>query len=160
MSTGQSKSNEDYYYQNTSSPYDWLSSPDDYLWNGGSESDPEVTEYDPCPEGWRVPTYAELDALRKNKSSWTTNGLGQPGYWFSGSRTYSVEAPQVFFPAAGQRSYNYDADAEHRGLYGYYWSSRPYQQGRYAYYLYFHKSNAYMNQYGRACGYSVRCVQE
>ena len=160
LSTGQSKSNEDYYYQNTSYPYDWLSSPDDYLWNGGSESDPEVTEYDPCPEGWRVPTYAELDALRKNKSSWTTNGLGQPGYSFSGSRTYSDEAPQVFLPAAGQRSYNYNAEADHRGLYGYYWSSRPYQQGRYAYYLYFHKSNAYMNQYGRASGYSVRCVQE
>ena len=63
LSTGQSKSNEDYFYTNGSYTYDWLSSPDDELWNSGTESDPVKTEYDPCPEGWRVPTYEELDGV-------------------------------------------------------------------------------------------------
>ena len=61
------------------------------------------TEYDPCPEGWRVPSYAELNELISNKSSWTSED-GQNGYWFSGLATYTTDTPQVFFPAAGSRS--------------------------------------------------------
>ena len=156
MSTGQSKSNEDYFYKNGSSPYDWLSSPDDELWNSGTESDPVKTEYDPCPEGWRVPTYGELDELNDNRSSWTTNENGQIGYWFSGSKSYSSYVPRVFFPAAGFRNY-YGDGAYGRGIDGSYWSSRPNDSG--AYYLYF-RSSTNMDSDRRARGYSVRCVQE
>ena len=157
LSTGQSKSNEDYFYKNGSSPYDWLSSPDDYLWNSGTESDPVKTEYDPCPEGWRVPTFGELDELNDNRSSWTTDENGQIGYWFSGSKSYSSSVPRVFFPAAGYRDY-YDGDANSRGSHGNYWSSRPNDYS--AYYLRFNSSDTIMDYSFRASGYSVRCVQD
>ncbi len=155
LSTGQSESNEDFFYKNTSYPYNWLSSPDVYLWNNGTEDNPVKTEYDPCPEGWRVPTYAELDALVDNKSSWTTDSAGQIGYWFSGSESYSSSVPRVFFPATGYRD-RY-GDAINRGSGGYYWSSRPYD---YPYRLYFLSGNvSFEYGYTYACGCSVRCVQ-
>ena len=36
------------------------------MWNSGSESKPVKTEYDPCPDGWRVPTSRELSKLYGN----------------------------------------------------------------------------------------------
>ncbi len=157
LSEGQSEDKEDNFYVATSSPWDWQSSPDDYLWNSGTESDPVKTEYDPCPEGWRVPTYGELDELNDNRSSWTTNENGQIGYWFSGSKSYSSSVPRIFFPAAGYRSGYGGGRANSRGDDGYYWSSRP--SGNYAYLLYFGSSSTHMDYGGRADGYSVRCVQ-
>ena len=46
---------------------DWMAPSDDLIWNSGTEQNPIKTEYDPCPEGWRVPTYTELKLLSKNK---------------------------------------------------------------------------------------------
>ena len=59
------------FFTASESPYDWTSPQKDDLWNSGTEDNPVKTEYDPCPEGWRVPTYAELDKL-SNNSFWTT----------------------------------------------------------------------------------------
>lgn len=157
LATGQSKDNENIFYKNSSSPYDWLSPADDELWNSGTEENPVKTEYDPCPDGWRVPTYAELDGLRSNSSSWTTDSKGQAGYWFSGPMPYSDDAPQVFFPAAGYRYYG-DGRALTRGYYGSYWSSRTYYSSAYG--LDFGRGNAYMIDGFRAFGSSVRCVQD
>ena len=154
---GQSEKNKNIFYTCPEYPYDWLYSQDGTLWNSGTEESPVKTEYDPCPEGWRVPTYAELSELYRNRSSWTENDLGQSGYWFSGPSSYSSEAAQVFFPAAGHRYFNY-GDADSRGSSGYYWSSRPYYY--YACYLYFYNGNALMRGCNRAYGYSVRCVQD
>ena len=162
LQDGQSENNKNVFYTCTDSPYDWLYSQNDALWNSGTEDSPVKTEYDPCPTGWRVPTYAELSELYRNRSSWTANDLGQSGSWFSGPSSYSSEVTQVFFPAAGCRHY-YDGSAYHRGCYGYYWSSRPDSHGYdydFAYYLYFDSSNAYMISGLRAFGYSVRCVQD
>ena len=157
---GQSKSNENVFFTCPDSPYDWLYSKNNALWNSGTEESPVKTEYDPCPDGWRVPTYAELSELYGNRSSWTQNDLGQSGYWFSGPSSYSSEAAQVFFPAAGYRGYS-TGDAFNRGFYGYYWSSRPYNYDRnFAYRLYFYDGDASMYSYARASGYSVRCVQD
>ena len=62
--TGQHKSNANVFYTSSSEyNYDWLYPQDSKLWNSGSESNPSKTEYDPCPNGWRVPTYAELSEL-------------------------------------------------------------------------------------------------
>ena len=154
---GQSEKNKNIFYTCPEYPYDWLYSQDGTLWNSGTEESPVKTEYDPCPEGWRVPTYAELSELYRNRSSWTENDLGQSGYWFSGPSSYSSEAAQVFFPAAGRRSDDL-GHAGYRGDYGYYWSSRPYYND--AYYLGFDNGYAYMYDYYRAYGYSVRCVQD
>lgn len=60
LSTGQSKNKEKYFYKAPTSPYDWLSSQDSGLWNSGTEENPVKTEYDPCPDSWRVPLHSEL----------------------------------------------------------------------------------------------------
>ena len=155
-SVGQSESNADKFYYNSESPYDWSKVKTDDLWNSGTDSSPVKTKYDPCPEGWRVPTFAELEELRQN-SSWGQNESGQKGRWFSGEYTYLEGCPEVFFPAAGWRYY--DAGyASNRGYLGSYWSSRPSDYN--AYYLNFSSSSANMRSDHRAYGYSVRCVQE
>ena len=156
-STGQSAENAGNFYYSQSDPYDWVDTQNDNLWNSGTEDNPVKTEYDPCPSGWRVPTYAELYELQQNKSAWTTNADGQTGYWFSGPTAYSEDVPQVFFPAAGYRSY-YGGFASNRGDYGYYWSSDPYDI--YADFLYFYSGYTSMSYDYRAYGFSVRCVQE
>ena len=156
---GQSEKNKNVFFICPEYPYDWLYSQNSALWNSGTEESPVKTEYDPCPEGWRVPTYVELSELSQNRSSWTENDLGQSGYWFSGSSSYSSEAAKVFFPAAGYRYY-YDGDTSRRGGRGYYWSSTPSRSYDDAYGLSFYSGGAHMNNDYRANGYSVRCVQD
>ena len=158
LATGQSKDNENKFYYNSSSPWDWCDTPYDNLWNSGTEDNPVKTEYDPCPSGWRVPTYAELEGLIENYSSWTTDKNGQSGYWFSGASSYTETVSQVFFPAVGAL-HHLDGRATSRGTYGGYWSSCP--DGTLSKYLTF-LSNILVSpgSYERACGNSVRCVQE
>ena len=152
---GNHKSNANVFYTGSN---DWVDPRNDELWNSGTESNPVKTEYDPCPDGWRVPTYAELSELSKNHSSWTSEN-GQSGYWFSGASSYTETVPQLFFPAAGYRYYG-DGNANGRCYYGFYWSSRPYNYGSLAYYLTFGSSLVSIDFNYRAYGYSVRCVQE
>jgi uncharacterized protein (TIGR02145 family) len=116
-----------------------------------------ITEYDPCPDGWRVPTYAELDKLADNYSSWTAGENGQSGYWFSGVSSYTETTPQVFFPAAGYRVYS-NGHAGNRGYYGNHWSSRAFTtiSSRF----YFGSGSVGTNGDYRAYGLSVRCVQD
>ena len=158
LSTGQSASNTDKFYYNLSSPYDWLSPQDDMLWNSGTDANPVKTEYDPCPEGWRVPTYIELDNLKANRSSWTVND-NQRGYWFSGSVMYSEAVSRVFFPAAGRRGYDGRGGyADNRYYSGNYWSSSTNINASYS--LYFKSSTVDVYSNSRDKGYSVRCVRE
>lgn len=152
--TGNHKSKADVFYNVTK---DWVYPVNSALWNSGTEDNPVKTEYDPCPDGWRVPTYAELENLSSNYSSWTTKD-GQNGYWFSGSNSYSESASCVFFPAAGRR--NYEGYADYRGNRGNYWSSRPDRYDAHdAYQLTFGSNSANMYDNYHACGFSVRCVQ-
>lgn len=155
-SVGNAEENKDKFYYASESPYDWSKVQKDDLWNSGTEDDPVKTKYDPCPEGWRVPTYAELDKLSNSYSSFTTVGE-QKGRYLCGDYTYLDNAPQVFFPAAGSRNI-LAGSAYYRGGYGSYWSSSPYYTS--AYYLDFGSSDVDMRSYYRAFGYSVRCVQE
>ncbi len=156
ISTGSHNSKSNVFFTSTSEyNYDWLSPKNNKLWNSGTESNPVKTEYDPCPDGWRVPTEAELDELCQNYSSWTTE-RGQNGYWFSGASSYTETVPQIFFPAAGKRS-SYDGAAEDRGTYGYYSSSNPYSYRIRA--ISFGNRNVYKVNSYRTVGHSVRCVQ-
>ena len=157
LSVGQSELNSNKFYYNSSSPYDWVTPQNGALWNSGTEDNPVKTEYDPCPEGWRVPTYSELNNLISNFSTWITND-GQRGYWFSGSKSYSESVSRVFFPAAGSRS-GYDAECDSRDGIGSYWSSNP--DGSYAYHIYFLDSRvAIYSSYHHSYGLSVRCVKD
>ena len=155
---GQDASMAGYFFIDSS---DWIETRDKSMWNSGTEDSPVKTVNDPCPEGWRVPTYAELNALQTDYSEWTSKD-DQNGYYFSGvSTTVYDTAPliedkaQVFFPAAGYR--NYGGSASTRGNDGSYWASRP--DSDYAYGLRFYNGNATMDNGYRAYGYSVRCVQ-
>ena len=155
-SVAQSEENKDKFYSVLESPYDWSKVQKDDLWNSGTKDNPVKTEYDPCPEGWRVPTYAELDELNNNYSSFMTVG-GQKGRYLCGDYTYLDNAPQIFFPAAGYRSDD-GGSARDRGYQGYYWSSRLYDT--LANRLFFYGSDVTMGSGFRARGFSVRCVQE
>jgi uncharacterized protein (TIGR02145 family) len=148
-SWGSSETYKDAFFYGS---YNWCNTQIDDLW---LDSEGKKTKKDPCPTGWRVPTYDELRTLSKNYS-WSTKD-NQSGSYFVGEYTYIEGLPQVFFPAAGYRIY-YFGDAYGRGDDGYYWSSRPYRNS--AYYLYFRNGDADMNFDYRAYGYSVRCVQD
>ena len=153
---GQKENYSNTFFTASEYPYDWMTPRNDNLWNSGTEEDPVKTKYDPCPEGWRVPTYAELDRLNNSYSSFMTVG-DQKGRSFCGDYTNLDSAPQVFFPAAGSRSYD-DGNADNRGNKGLYWSSMP--SSRNAHLLNFNSSSVSMSGTSRALGFSVRCVQE
>ena len=156
LSVGQSKDNENKFYFNSLFPYDWCNSQNDELWNSGTEDNPVKTEYDPCPTGWRVPTYDELRQLCENHSSWMTEN-GQNGYWLSGSQTCSPSVPRVFFPAAS-RIDSIEGNALNRGAYGRYWSSTPHSNGGVRLLVLYSGGVQMIGNY-RASGFSVRCVQ-
>ena len=159
LSVGQSYSNSNKFYTYTSSYYyfDWVTPQNNTLWNSGTDTSPIKTEYDPCPEGWRVPTYAELNNLKANYSSWTTNA-GQNGLWFSGLTSYSESVSRVFFPTAGSRG-NSEGSADYRGVRGLYHSSSPNGNRARGFDIYYGAVNMYDGSM-RVNGHSVRCVQE
>ena len=97
LQRGQLEANKNIFFKGSSDTSDWLYPQDATLWNSGTEESPVKTEYDPCPSGWRVPTYSELCKLRGNRSSWTTYNFTQSGYWFSGTSPYSTDVSCVFF---------------------------------------------------------------
>ena len=157
-SVGKSENNAAVFYTVPESPYDWCKIPNNEFWNTGTESSPEKTETDPCPAGWRVPTYTELSNLQRNFSSMTTNEVDQNGRYFSGEYTFIDGAPALFLPAAGRIDYNGSFDGRWSILFSIYWSSKTYSDNAYS--LYFEKGQAKMYyQSYRACGASVRCVQ-
>ena len=131
----------------TAANNDWAS-PNNYTsknWNDISESDGK-TFFDPCPEGWRLPTKAEYSNFSTTTFTWDATNSG---------RTYNGN----WFPAAGHR-YSDDGGMSSVGGYGYYWSASPYSEDG-GYGLYF--DSGYVNPASngnRASGFSVRCVQE
>jgi uncharacterized protein (TIGR02145 family) len=158
---GQSENNANVFYLGGNMDYDWLYPHDGTLWNKGTDDSPQKnTNNDPCPQGWRVPTYAEYNTLIVNRSSWTKNEKGINGYYFSGEASYSDNVSQIFIPAAGSRVYYDEASCYNRGKGGRYWASRSGDQSESsAYYIYFDRFEVYWDRYDKALGYSVRCVQ-
>ena len=136
--------------------WDYLDSVYDGLWNAGTEYDPVKSEYDPCPSGWRVPTYAELISLTQNHSDCVVVDDGKIGYWFSGLSSYTSEVSQIFLFNAGSRS-----NAGHCNDRG--WSGRYRASNSTVSCLYFNNNgivDVWKDGDSRANGYSVRCVQE
>lgn len=123
-------------------------SPNNYTsknWNDISESDGK-TFFDPCPEGWRLPTKAEYSNFSTTTFTWDATNSG---------RTYNGN----WFPAAGYR-FSVDGGMSNVGIYGNYWSASPISEN-YGCNLYFFSGNVSpANNFYRAYGFSVRCVQE
>ena len=108
---------------------------------------------DPCPTGWRVPTHAELMALRNvGYSDWTE---------FSGvnGRFFGTEQNRIFLPASGWRSGF--SGALNVGTDGHFWSSTMHVS-EFARHLWFHSSYVHVVHYWnwRSNALSVRCVAE
>ena len=113
---------------------------------------------DPCPAGWRMPTYDETESL--------TDPGKVTGEWVSENDTYGMRftdrASQnsIFLPAAG---YIEDGSLGERGtlngegVLGYYRGSTEYNSGMVTS-LYFYGMGLYAGYDTRTFGFSIRCV--
>ena len=118
-------------------PNDWRNPQNSNLWQGVNGVN------NPCPNGYRIPTYAELEAERV---SWNQNN--QVGAFASPLKLTLAGAHDV------------TGSLNQLGTYGYYWGSSVPNSN--ANILLFHAStnNTYMSSGSRASGYSVRCIKE
>lgn len=116
------------------SPHNWRSQQNDNLWQGKDGVN------NPCPEGYRIPTYAEWESER---ISWSTNDAAG-----------ALESP-LKLPAAGIREYSHGYDITGRGEY---WSSTV--SGPFAVFLHFGRNDADITSMHRASGRSVRCIKD
>ena len=156
LDVGQNKGMQNYFISGNS---DWISSKNNKLWNLGTETFPKKGDYDPCPDGWRVPTTKELKDLAADHSGFTQQSNVKGMSFYGTGYDISTDENQVFLPASGFRSSN-GGSLSYVGGDGFCWSASPYSD--YAYCLYFN-SNGYVgpsDYYYRAGGYSVRCLQE
>ena len=114
--------------------------------------------YDPCPAGYRIPTYTEWEGVFNTTLNPRTNIPS--GTWSSGTDSWSgaMFGDNLFLPAAGYR-YNSDGALHDRGSFGVYWSSRM-NTASYAYVAYFVSGYAYMYSNFRSIGQSIRCIAE
>ena len=152
---GQHPNNKNIFYKSYS---DWLDVGNNRLWNSGTESNPKKTSYDPCPEGWRVPTVSEIKKIGgAEKGINTSNQIG----FFHGNE----DETQIFFPAAGNRS-GTTSDAEYRGNRARYWSSSPESAKNNSrifalIFTYAYDTNYVAEGYvNRSTALSIRCVRE
>jgi uncharacterized protein (TIGR02145 family) len=111
-------------------------------------------DYDPCPSGYRIPSYSEWNYLRQNNTKtnagvWTNSSTGWAGSKFGEG---------LYLPAAGYRA-NSNGTLGSRGYSGYYWSTRKGGTSS-AYGMYFDSSSTYMGSTNRTNGFSVRCIVE
>jgi len=127
----------------TSSPLDWRDPQNLNLWQGVNGIN------NPCPVGYRLPTYAELDAER---ASWISND-GQGAF-----------ASHLKWSQAGNRAYYGPGNGMITGFVGCYWSSSV--NGTSSYFLIFYNTDndpttidAKMVNRERYLGKSVRCIK-
>ncbi len=124
----------------------------------GAWSDASKTANDPCPTGFRVPTYTQwLGVLNINLNTITFIGSN----WSSSATNYTTGlrfGNSLFLPAAGYRGSSNGALLS-RGINGRYWSSTEFSSS-YAWYLTFNSSSASRFNNYRTFGFSVRCIAE
>jgi len=109
-----------------------------------------------CPEGWRLPTSAEMQNLVESGNTWTTkNGVY--------GREFGIGSNKIFLPAAGYRNPN-NGERDNRlgnNAWGDYWTSN------YNNLIFNNGSSNYHDDHcwvgtgdSKAFGFSVRCVEK
>jgi uncharacterized protein (TIGR02145 family) len=121
-------------------PYDWLSTPEDNLWQGVDGVN------NPCPTGFRLPTASEWET---EFNSWPKDGVK--------ITSKSAFNSPLKLPVSGSRVGSSGAPFN-VGSYGFYWSSSV--SGSDARDLYFSSSNADLGSFYRAAGFAVRCIKD
>lgn len=155
------------FIKNTAGTKDWYSAAStqwDSRWGYAINECDEVYTYksetDPCPEGWKVPSYIGAsdadspwakDGVSSTTPSLYTSFRFNKGYYFT-ETDYNLG----WYPSAGFR--NYDGITYDFGIHGDYWSASP--NGYNARY-YNVNSNA-IRPYSLERGYSfsIRCIKE
>ena len=117
--------------------YDWRNPQNPSLWQGADGTN------NPCPAGWRVPTFAEWNTERL---SWAPNN----------NATGAINSP-LKLPLAGL-NHCINGSINLSGSRGYYWSSSV--DGTYSRSLNFNSEAASIGSLLRAYGYSVRCIKD
>ncbi|MDP3398025.1 MAG: fimbrillin family protein [Bacteroidales bacterium] len=97
---------------------------DPYNWCDSSYVKWDMSEmYNPCPEGWRIPTYEEFEALSSMSSIGVLAGAGGvdglPGRWMACS-DLSNTSQSIFLPAAGY--IRFSGESRNINAHGYYWT--------------------------------------
>jgi uncharacterized protein (TIGR02145 family) len=126
----------------TNTPYDWRSPQNTNLWQGVNGVN------NPCPSGYRLPTETELN---NERLSWVQAPIS------STNTSAGAFASPLKLPLAGARGTS-SGTLIGVGTNGYYWSSTVSTTNSRN--LYFNSSNAGMNTYSRAGGFSVRCLKD
>jgi uncharacterized protein (TIGR02145 family) len=120
----------------SNTPYDWRSPQNANLWQGVNGVN------NPCPSGYRIPTETEINAERLS--------------WIQNTSVGAFTSP-LKLPMAGYRNLS-NGSLVNVGALGYYWSSQVNLTG--SRYLHLNTSNAYMSDYNRALGLTVRCLKD
>jgi len=123
------------FIYNSSAPYDWRNPQNVNLWQGVSGTN------NPCPDGFRVPTNAELTALV------TAAGI---------TNRSNAASSNLKFSCHGLRE---DSSGDLFGTYGYYWSSSVYDTyyGSFRSFSASATSDSYAN---RAYALGIRCIKD
>ncbi len=129
-----------------------ISSDGNTIWNStiptGNSWEPENN---PCPTGWRLPTYQEQASLVNSGSFWgELNGVS--------GRYFGDGTQRVFFPAVGYRR-TLNGELVGMGVCGEYWGERA-SGNESAYTMEFHDYYTLVGAANRRFGHSVRCVKE
>jgi len=119
-----------------STPHDWRSPQNQNLWQGISGIN------NPCPEGYRLPTEAELN----------TEYLS----WTSSTAASAFNSP-LKLPVAGLRLNILNGALSGVGSFGAYWSSNV--SSTLSRSLFIGNAESYMTSYNRSRGNSVRCIK-
>ena len=150
LDTGNDPDSSFTFYTSYIDPYDWCNS-FQAQWD-------MADKYNPCPEGWRVPTQDEFHALSQLNSIGVEAGGGGvdglPGRWMA-CDDLSNTSESVFLPASGY--IRYSGESRNIGAHGYYWTvdtvsvmAKIFRSSPYS----FSRNGMY-----KGTGNSVRCVK-